>query len=255
MARVLMPVPETGFDPSESAIPWKLVTDAGHEVVFATNTGKPGACDPIPLAGSLFLQPISADSYVRAAYEAMSDHPNFKAPLAWKDIDASAFDGLILVGGEGVGMVEYCRSIELPPKIAPFFLEEKPIAALCHGVIIAANAKDPRTGKSVLARRKTTTLPKFMERVGRIGFFMAGRPAIYDFYAEDVVRAALDSQEQFVRGPLSLAKGTLTDDRHAHVVEDGNYVSSRWPGDAYGMTRAFLRKLSAAGSVRTAAAG
>ena len=255
MARILMPIPETGFDPSESAIPWRMVTEAGHEVVFATNTGRPGACDPIPLAGSLFLAPISADAYVRAAYEAMSSHPNFRSPIAWKDIDASKYDGLILVGGEGVGMVEYCKSTDLPPKIAPFFLDDKPIAALCHGVIIAANARDPRTGKSVLARRRTATLPKFMERIGRIGFFMAGRPAIYDFYAEDIVRAALDSQEQYVRGPLSMAKGTLTDDRNAHVVEDGNYVSSRWPGDGYGMSRAFLAKLARVGAARVAAVG
>jgi len=29
------------------------------------------------------------------------------------------------------------------------------------------------------------------------------------------------------------AKGTLYDDEEAFVVEDGPYVSSRWPGDAY----------------------
>lgn len=250
-----MPIPDTGFDPSESAIPWKLVTDAGHEVVFATATGRVGACDPIPLAGSLFLKPISADGYVRGAYEAMAGHPNFRAPLSWKDIDAARFDGAILVGGEGPGMVEYCRSTELPEKIAPFFLEEKPVAALCHGVIIAAHARDPKTGKSVLAKRRTTTLPKFLERAGRVGFFLAGRPAIYDFYAEDVVRAALDSQEQFVRGPLSLAKGTLDDDRHAHVVEDGNYVSARWPGDAFAMARRLLTRLRAAADARALAVG
>ena len=35
-------------------------------------------------------------------------------------------------------------------------------------------------------------------------------------------------------GPWTLsAKGTLFDNTNAFVVEDGNYVSGRWPGDAY----------------------
>jgi len=29
------------------------------------------------------------------------------------------------------------------------------------------------------------------------------------------------------------------------VVEDGRYVSARWPGDAYAFARSFLRRLSA----------
>jgi hypothetical protein len=29
------------------------------------------------------------------------------------------------------------------------------------------------------------------------------------------------------------ARGTATDDTPAFVVQDGNYLSARWPGDAY----------------------
>lgn len=32
-------------------------------------------------------------------------------------------------------------------------------------------------------------------------------------------------------------------DRHAFVVEDGNYVSARWPGDAYLFARTFIERL------------
>lgn len=46
------------------------------------------------------------------------------------------------------------------------------------------------------------------------------------------MRASLDRpEEQFVRGPVSLfSKGIEHDDRAAFVVEDGKYVSGRWPG-------------------------
>jgi hypothetical protein len=54
------------------------------------------------------------------------------------------------------------------------------------------------------------------------------------------VIAALDSPAQFERGPRTAsARGTADDDTHAFVVEDGNYVSARWPGDAYLFARRF----------------
>lgn len=58
-------------------------------------------------------------------------------------------------------------------------------------------------------------------------------------------KAALeDPKRQFVRGPSSLtARGTETDDQPAFVVEDDNYVSARWPGDAYLFARRFLARL------------
>ena len=40
------------------------------------------------------------------------------------------------------------------------------------------------------------------------------------------------------------ARGTDTDDRPAFVVEDGNYVSARWPGDAYLFAKRFAERLA-----------
>jgi hypothetical protein len=39
-------------------------------------------------------------------------------------------------------------------------------------------------------------------------------------------------------------RGTSEDDSPAFVVEDGRYVSARWPGDAYLFTRAFQKILA-----------
>ena len=48
-----------------------------------------------------------------------------------------------------------------------------------------------------------------------------------------------------MRGPRVLSKrGTDDDDRPAFVVEDGNYVSARWPGDAYLFAKRFATKLA-----------
>ena len=59
------------------------------------------------------------------------------------------------------------------------------------------------------------------------------------------MRAALeDPRAQFVRGPRTLtARGTAADDGPAFVVEDGRYVSARWPGDAYLFARKLIERL------------
>ena len=55
----------------------------------------------------------------------------------------------------------------------------------------------------------------------------------YPEYVEDEVTGALAKPDQFVRGPRTNRRGTATDHTHAFVVQEGNYLSARWPGDAY----------------------
>ena len=40
------------------------------------------------------------------------------------------------------------------------------------------------------------------------------------------------------------ARGTATDDTPAFTVEDGRYLSARWPGDAYLFARRFSEMLA-----------
>jgi putative intracellular protease/amidase len=118
-----------------------------------------------------------------------------------------------------------------------------PVGAICHGVLVLARTRDPATGRSVLADRRTTCLPKYMERSAYLATaWRLGRSyRTYPAYVEDEVRAALeDPGSQFMRGPETLsARGTATDDGPAFVVRDRNYVSARWPGDAYLFGRGF----------------
>ena len=100
--------------------------------------------------------------------------------------------------------------------MARFWALGRPVGAICHGVLVLARTRDPATGRSVLADRRTTCLPKYMERMAylatawRLGRYYRTYPA----YVEDEVKAALDDPgSQFQRGPLVLAaRGTATDD-------------------------------------------
>ena len=238
MAVILVPLPDQDFDVTEVSVPWKVLTAAGHRVVFATQAGRMGprpAADPRLLSGVLFGK-LGADPEPRAFYEELGREAAFCSPMAWADIDVAAVDALVLPGGHAKGMRQYLEGEALFAKVAAFVETGRPIGAICHGVLVLARAKDPATGKSLLATRRITCLPKYMERAAWLATaWKLGRYyRTYDAYVEDEVKAALESPAQFERGPRALfRRGTMTDDSPAFVVEDGNYISARWPGDAY----------------------
>jgi putative intracellular protease/amidase len=245
--RVLVPLPDRDFDVTEVAVPWRLLSRAGHEVVFATERGREGgtpACDPLLLTGVIFGK-LGAEPEPKTFYAELERDPAFRAPIAWGDAAPTDFDALLLPGGHAPGMRQYLGSEALQRWIVDFARLERPLAAICHGVLAAARARDPQTGRSVLHGRKTTCLPKWMERSAYwMTAWKLGRYyRTYDAYVEDEVVAALASKDDFARGPLDLARGTMTDDRPTFLVEDGAYVSARWPGDAYAFARALLARL------------
>jgi putative intracellular protease/amidase len=247
MARVLMPLPDRDFDPTESAVPWRLLREAGHDCAFATGSGSPAACDPLLLTGVVFGR-LGADPPAIADYRSMQADPAFQAPMRWSDIEPADFDAVLLPGGHAPGMKPYLESAVLQGKLAAFAELRRPIAAICHGVLVLARARDPASGRSLLHGRRSTCLPKYMEALAfALSFWKHGRYyRTYPLYVEDEVRAALASPTDFVRGPLTLgARGSAGDDRHAFVLEDGDYLSARWPGDAFLLGRKLVARLGA----------
>jgi putative intracellular protease/amidase len=248
MARVLMPLPDRDFDVTEVAVPWRLLREAGHDVVFATEAGATPACDPLLITGVVFGK-LGARPEAIAFYRELEASPEFTSPRAWADCHEADFDALFLAGGHAPGMRQYLGSERVQQIVAAFFASTKPIAAICHGVLVAARAKRA-DGKSVLAGHRTTCLPKYMERAAFFStFWRRGRYyRTYPAYVEDEVRAALDKPEDFERGPRELSRrGTRDDDTAAFVVEDGRYISGRWPGDAYLIGKKLVERLTERG--------
>jgi putative intracellular protease/amidase len=253
MAKVLFPLPDRDFDVTEVAVPWKLLVEAGHDVVFATETGATPACDPLLLTGVVFGK-LGAAAEPITFYRELEQAPAFRSPVPWGRCEASGIDALFLAGGHAPGMKQYLGSEAVQQLTAACFATSMPIAAICHGVLVAARARQP-DGRSVLYGVRTTCLPKYMERSAYLAtFWLRGRYyRTYDAYVEDEVRSALASPEHFVRGPRELSKrGTRDDDRPAFVVEDGRYVSARWPGDAYLIAKKLIARLAATSDRATA---
>jgi putative intracellular protease/amidase len=244
MARVLLPLPVRGFDVTEVAVPWHVLTRAGHEIVFATeHGGETPACDPLLLTGVIFGK-LGADAEPKRLYERMTQDAAFRAPLAFADV-GSDFDGLVLPGGHEKGMRPYLESQTLFDKVRTFFDRELPVGAICHGTIVLARTRRA-DGQSVLHGRVTTCLPKYMERLAywSTAWKLGDYYRTYPEYVEDEVRRALARPEDFRRGPFTTSARDLDADSAASfVVDDGHYVSARWPGDAWGFAKAFLAKL------------
>src|SRR5580693_4380002 len=113
MAKVLFCVPDRDFDTTEVAVPWRLLTRAGHDVVFATEKGHGApACDPLLLSGVLFGK-LGADPEPKAFYRELEQAPEFKRPIAWETLRAADYDALFLPGGHAPGMKQYLASESL----------------------------------------------------------------------------------------------------------------------------------------------
>ncbi len=227
-------------------MPWRLFTRAGHSVVFATEHAKRGACDPRLLTGVLFGK-LGAERDAKAFYADMERAQEFESPIAWAAIEATDYSALVLPGGHAPGMKQYLASEVLQSKVVAFWKLGRPVGAICHGTVLAARSIDPVTGKSILHGVKTTCLPKYMERAAYFStFWKLGRYyRTYPEYVEDEVKRSLAFAADFQRGPFELSKrGSDTDDRPAFVVEDGRYVSARWPGDAYLFAKKLIARLA-----------
>ena len=245
MARVLIPLPDHDFDVTEVAVPWRMLVDAGHQVVFATElAGTTPAADPLLLTGVLFGQ-LGAEPEPKLFHAEMIRSAEFQAPISWGELEPESFDALLLPGGHARGMRQYLGSSVLRDKVAGFWQLERLVGAICHGVLVLARTRE--NGRSILHDRETTCLPKYLERIAyystawKLGQYYRTYPA----YVEDEVRAALrDPTTQFRRGPVNLgARDSLTDGSPSFIVEDRNYLSARWPGDAYRFSRRFIEKL------------
>jgi putative intracellular protease/amidase len=283
MARVLILLPSRDFDPSEAAVSWQVLVDAGHAVAFATPDSRAAVADDMMLTGQ-GLDPwgaipllrnlpligllMRANHTARQAYARMIADPSYGAPLRWAAVDAAAFDGLLLPGGHRArGMRDYLESETLQRLVVGFFEAEKPVAAICHGVLLAARSISKQTGRSVLYGYRTTALTWALERsawtVARVTRFwdpnyyrtyleQDGQPDGFMSVQQEVTRALARAGDfmdvpatdpDYRRKTSGVRRDSLDDARPAFVVRDRNYVSARWPGDAHTFAKTFAGML------------
>jgi len=126
--RILIPVPSYGFDPTEAAIPWKILSEHQYDIYFATPQGNKATSDLIILTGKglgIWKSILRARHDAVKAYHAMENSDLFNHPLNYAEIREKDFDALFLPGGHDKGVRDYLESRDLQQLIVDFFRAHK----------------------------------------------------------------------------------------------------------------------------------
>ena len=247
--KILIPLPSYGYDLTEVTIPWKLMAARGFQIVFITPDGNKALPDQLMLDGrklGIWKPLLQARKDAVDAFVEMDKCPAFCFPTKYTEVDVADFDGLHLPGGHDKRIRPYLESEILQQLVVSFFSAKKPVAAICHGVVLAARSVNPETGKSVLYDYQTTALLKSQELTA----YNLTRLWLKDYYltypeitVEDEVKSVLATPGDFHQGPSPLLRDDEKHLKRGFCVQDRNYLSARWPGDAYSYSYNFIKMI------------
>ncbi|KAI5859957.1 class I glutamine amidotransferase-like protein [Durotheca rogersii] len=232
--KVLIVMADYGHDPTETAVPYTAFKNAGYDVKFATETGRPPRCDKRMLEG--FTQKLlGAKKEVVSLYKKMAVSDEMRHPLSWSapGFAFAPFDLVLFPGGHDKAVRQLIDSPVVHALVLDYFPQtrkpsRKVVAAVCHGVMALSESKDA-AGRSVLRDCVTTALPAKFEQAA----YWSTRAVLGDYYktyghgsddVETAIKKVLADPSQF---KASLNPGPFTvEDEHY------NYISARYPGDA-----------------------
>jgi len=256
---VLMPLPHYGFDPTESAVPWRALVRAGHAVVFATPDGEPAQADHRMVTGKGLPKLLRRSLMARVddvrVYRDMEGSDAFRRPIEYEKIQPDEYDALVLTGGHDKGMRPYLESAVLHRVVAHFFDRDKPVGAICHGTLLAARSQsldNPEcNGRSVLWGKRTTGLTRKQEMAA----YWLTRATLGDYYRTydmpmmDDLISHLRTSTDYTAGPGTPVPMIRDSDERPNgfTVKDGNYLSARWPGDAHAFARELVTLIGTRG--------
>ena len=150
-----------GFWWAELSHAWEVFTEAGHEVTIASPKGgdlqADGYSDPDDASG------YSASDEISRAFKAdPAKMALIQGTPALADLDASDFDALFVVGGQGP-MVTMIDDTDLHRFIAAFYESGKVTAAVCHGSCVLLKTR-LSTGDLLVTGKRWTGFADSEER-------------------------------------------------------------------------------------------
>ncbi|MFF4648589.1 type 1 glutamine amidotransferase domain-containing protein [Streptomyces sp. NPDC001380] len=201
----------TGFYLSEAAHPWKVLTEAGHEVdLVSVRGGRP------PMDGVDTSDPVQ---------QAFLDDPRISAQLAAtrrpEDVDPADYDAVLYVGGHGT-MWDFPGSTALAGIARDVWEAGGAVAAVCHGPagLVGITLSD---GSPLVAGRRLAAFTNAEEAA--VGL-------------TDVVPFHLQTRLEELGAEHSAAENFA-----AHVVVDGRLVTGQNPASATGVGEALAEVL------------
>ena len=209
----------TGYWAEEFANPYKILTDAGHEVVVATPNGVTPNVDMMSLRPSMAggeQGALELEAIIRSA-EVM------RRPLKLSDVRLEDYDAVYLPGGHGP-----MADLAVDPAVGRVLVAANDagtiIAPFCHGpaALLSATLAD---GTNAFAGRRLTVFTDEEERTGGTG---ENTP----WWVETALRDA---------GVVVESAAPWSD----HVVVDGNLITGQNPQSSASVARRVLEALAA----------
>ncbi|WP_203135953.1 type 1 glutamine amidotransferase domain-containing protein [Microbacterium sp. JZ31] len=201
----------TGYWAEELLTPYRLLTEAGHDVVFASPDGVPPVADEGSLTG---------DDKARDAIAAI---PDLQSPRRLDEVDLAEIDAVFYPGGHGP-MEDLAVDATSGALLADALEADKPVALVCHGLAALLAAR--RTDGTLVAAGRTVTA--FTDEEERQGGLAEKAPWLLETTLREQ-GVTVDTAEPWAD----------------HLVEDGNLVSGQNPQSSASVARALLRRLEA----------
>jgi len=206
---------KTGVWLEELAMPYRMLTSAGYEVLFGTPGGLPAQIDPASLddpwllpAGYWFLKQKGAVAQLQT-------------PLDLANLAATQFEAIYLVGGTGT-LWDFPGCIDLGQLASEMIALDKPVAAICHGVVGLASARSPDDTPLVSGKALTC-------------FSNAEETMLeYDKIVPVLAETVLVGQGAIYQSAAPF---------EPKIVEDGRLITGQNPASAEPLTKALLKQL------------
>lgn len=208
----------TGYWAEELVVSHQTLLGAGHTVHISTPGGKKPTVDEVSLAAESAGGQDRADSF-RRYIESLD--AELSAPLVLADVDASAYDALVMPGGHGP-MTDLYQDADLGRLLIAVNKAGKVIAPFCHGPAGLLSATDD-DGAFAFAGRPLTVFTDEEELNGGTG---PNTP----WFVEDVLKA----------------KGAIIENGAAwtsNVVRDGNLITGQNPQSSEDVAKEVLKAL------------
>jgi putative intracellular protease/amidase len=203
---------KTGVWLEELAAPYYVFKDAGAEVTLASPIGGPVPLDP--KSQSIILATFSSKRFLKDA-EAMSF---LSRSMLLNDVKADDFDLIFLPGGHGC-MWDLADNKILKQLLETFISENKPIGAVCQGVVGLLSLKNDKAE-----------------------FFVKGKQ-LTGFSNSEEKSSGLTEVVPFLLETKLLSLGALYTkeaDYVGHVVIDDNIITGQNPASSKGVAQKII---------------
>ncbi|GAB2864832.1 type 1 glutamine amidotransferase domain-containing protein [Actinocorallia aurea] len=207
----------TGFWAEEAVAPWRVLTEAGHEVVFAA----PGGAVPVPDEASLAAAVNGGEEGAKAVADGLAEMTGLKRPLRLEDVDPADYDAVFYPGGHGP-MEDLSVDEASGALITAQLAAGRPLALVCHGpaALLAARGAD---GSSPVAGYRLTGFTDEEERQGGLAD-----------------KAPWLLQDRLVELGAEFDEGTPW---QPHLVSDRTLLTGQNPASAEPLARELLTRL------------